>query len=69
MRKLLFEAANILIQRVARFSPLKARAMRLVARRGVKKAIVATARKLAVIMPRIWRDGTTFAWTKKELPA
>jgi transposase len=69
MRKLLYEAANILIQRVARFSPLKAWAMRLVARRGMKKAIVATARKLAVIMIRIWRDGTTFAWTKEELPA
>ena len=69
MRKLLYEAANILIQRVARFSPLKAWAMRLVARRGKKKAIVATARKLAVIMTRSWRDGTTFAWTKGELPA
>jgi transposase len=69
MRKLLYEAANILIQRVSRFSPLKAWAMRLVARRGMKKAIVATARKLAVIMTRIWRDGTTFAWTKEELPA
>ena len=69
MRKLLYEAANILIQRVSRFSPLKAWAMRLVARRGMKKAIVATARKLAVIMIRIWRDGTTFAWTKEELPA
>ncbi|SHL33368.1 Transposase IS116/IS110/IS902 family protein [Roseovarius marisflavi] len=68
MRKLLYEAANILIQRVSRFSPLKAWAMRLVARRGMKKAIVATARKLAVIMTRIWRDGTTFAWTKEELP-
>ena len=69
MRKLLYEAANILIQRVARFSPLKAWAMRLVARRGMKKAIVATARKLAVIMTRIWRDGTTFAWTKEGLPS
>lgn len=69
MRKLLYEAANILIQRVSRFSPLKAWAMRLVARRGMKKAIVATARKLAVIMTRVWRDGTTFAWTKEELPA
>ncbi len=69
MRKLLYEAANILIQRVSRFSPLKAWAMRLAARKGLKKAIVATARKLAVIMTRIWRDGTIFAWTKEELPA
>ena len=69
MRKLLYEAANILIQRVPRFSPLKAWAVRLVQRRGLKKATVATARKLAVILTRIWRDGTTFAWTKEELPA
>lgn len=69
MRKLLYEADNILIQRVSRFSPLKTWAMRLVARRGMKRAIVATARKLAVIMTPIWRDGTTFAWTKEELPA
>ncbi|MDJ0826175.1 MAG: IS110 family transposase [Rhodobacter sp.] len=68
MRKLLYEAANILIQRVARFSPLKAWAMRLVQRKGLKKATVATARKLAVILTRLWRDGTTFAWTKEALP-
>ena len=37
MGKLLYEAANILIQRVSSFSPLKAWAMRLVARRGMKK--------------------------------
>lgn len=69
MRKLLYEAANILIQRVPRFSPLKAWAVRLAERKGLKKATVAAARKLAVIMTRIWRDGTTFAWTKEELPA
>lgn len=69
MRKLLYEAANALIQRVTKFSPLKAWAMRLVQRKGLKKATVATARKLAVILTRLWRDGTTFAWTKETLPA
>lgn len=68
MRKLLYEAANILIQRVTKFSPLKAWAMRLAQRKGLKKATVATARKLAVILTRLWRDGTTFAWTKETLP-
>ena len=68
MRKLLYEAANILVHRVQRFSPLKAWAMRLMAKKGLKKALVATARKLAVIMTRIWRDNTTFAWTKEDLP-
>ena len=50
MRKLLYEAANVLIHRVPRFSPLEAWAMRLAARKGLKKAIAATARKLAVVM-------------------
>ncbi len=69
MRTLLFEAANVLITRVHRFSPLKAWAVRLAARKGFKKAAVAAARKIAVVMLRLWRDGTTFAWTKEEMPA
>ncbi len=69
MRALLYEAANVLITRVRRFSPLKAWAVRLAARKGFKKAAVATARKIAVVMLRLWRDGTTFAWTKEALPA
>ncbi|MCH6587082.1 MAG: IS110 family transposase, partial [Proteobacteria bacterium] len=69
MRTLLFEAANVLITRVRRFSPLKAWAVRLAARKGFKKAAVAAARKIAVVMLRLWRDGTTFAWTKEALPA
>ena len=41
MRKLLYAAANILIQRVPRFSPLKAWAVRLAEKKGLKKATVA----------------------------
>jgi hypothetical protein len=40
--------------------------VRLAARKGFKKAAVAAARKIAVVMLRLWRDGTTFAWTKQE---
>ena len=69
LRSMLYEAAQSMLTLSKKWSWLKAWAMRLVARRGMKKAIVATARKLAVIMTRIWRDGTTFAWTKEELPA
>jgi transposase len=65
MRTLLFEAAACLIRQVRRFSPLKAWAVRLAARKGFKKAAVATARKIAVILHCIWRDGTEFAWTKE----
>jgi transposase len=68
MRALLYEAANVLITRVQRFSPLKSWAVRLAARKGFKKAAVATARKIAVVMLRLWRDRTYFAWTREEMP-
>jgi len=67
MRSLLVEAASTLIARVRRFSSLKAWAVRLAARKGFKKAAGATARKIAVIMHRIWRNETTFIWSKEGL--
>ncbi|WP_152912359.1 hypothetical protein [Candidatus Rhodobacter oscarellae] len=65
------EASNLdaEIQAFAEFSPLKAWAMRLVQRKGLKKAMAATSRKLAVILKRQWRDGTEFGWTTESLPA
>ena len=39
--------------------------MKIARRRGPKKAIVALARRLAVIMHRIWVDGTEFRWTRE----
>jgi hypothetical protein len=39
---------------------------RIKKRRGKKKAIVALARRLAVIMHRIWVDGTEFRWTRES---
>jgi transposase len=35
----------------------------------MKKAMVALARRLAVIMHRIWVDGTEFRWTRKVVAA
>ena len=37
--------------------------------RGLKKAIVALARRLAVIMHRTWVDGTEFCWTREAAAA
>jgi transposase len=65
-RTLLYEAANVLLTRIARWSPLKAWAVRLAKRIGMKKARVALARKLAVVLLRIWTDGTNFRWSNKE---
>lgn len=65
MRSLLFEAASCLIRQVKRFSALKSWAVRLAGRKGFKKAAVATARKIAVILLTIWKDGTEFEWKKE----
>jgi transposase len=64
MRMMLYEAAQIMLVRSAKWSWLKAWAMKIARHRGMKKAIVALARRLAVIMHRIWVDGTEFRWTR-----
>jgi transposase len=70
MRTLLFEAAQVMLTRVKKWSWLKAWAMNVAKRRGLRKAIVALARRLAVIMHRMWSDGTEFRWTRENsMPA
>lgn len=68
MRGLLFEAASCVIRQVKRFSALKSWAVRLAGRRGFRKAAVATARKIAVLMLTLWKNGTEYHW-KKEAAA
>ena len=60
VRTALFEAASVLLTRTTRWSKLKAWAVRLAQRSGAKTAKVALARMLAVILHRIWIDGTDF---------
>jgi len=69
LRMYLFEAAGVLLTRVPKWSALKAWGMRLARRNGLRKAKVAVARKLAVILHRMWIDGTEFNWSKKEASA
>jgi transposase len=69
LRMYLFEAAGVLLTRVPKWSALKAWGTRLIKRNGLRKAKVAVARKLAVILHRMWIDGTEFNWSKKELAA
>ena len=52
-----------------KWSWLKAWGMRVARRRGMSRAIVAFARRLAVIMHRIWVDGTEFCWTREQATA
>ena len=58
-----------LLTRVPKWSVLKAWGMRLAKRNGLRKAKVAVARKLAVILHRMWIDGTEFTWSNKEAAA
>lgn len=66
VRTALYEAASVMLTRTVRFSPVKAWAMAVARRRGTKKARVALARKLGVILHRMWIDGTTFRWSNEE---
>jgi transposase len=66
VRTYLFEAAGTLLTRVEKWSTLKAWGLRLAKRSGIKKAKIAVARKLAVLMHRMWVDGESFRWSTAE---
>ncbi|MER9559752.1 IS110 family transposase [Mesorhizobium sp. M0323] len=67
LRTLLYEAAQVLLTHVTKWSWRKAWAMNVAKRRGRQKAIVALARRLAVIMHRIWSDGARFRWSRQDI--
>jgi transposase len=64
MRSYLYEAANVMLTRTRGSNPLKAWGLKLAKRAGWKKARVALARKMAVVLHRMWRDGTDFGAPK-----
>src|SRR5437016_12107386 len=63
MRVMLYEAAQSML-RSKKWSWLKAWAMQIARRRGMKKAIVPVPRRLAGIMTRIWGGGIEYRWTR-----
>jgi transposase len=65
VRTALYEGAHIMLTRAVRYSALKHWALEVAKRRGMKRAKVALARKLAVILHRIWGDGSTFRWGRE----
>jgi transposase len=65
MRTLLYEAATVILARHPRWSPLKSWGVRLAQRQGTKRARIGVARKLAIVLHRMWRDGTTFRWNQE----
>src|SRR5437879_9180373 len=69
VRVVLCEGAQIMLVGSRKWSWVKAWAQKLAGHRRMKKAIVALARRLAVIMHRIWVDGTEFRWTREVTAA
>jgi hypothetical protein len=67
VRGLLFEAAKVLLSRSARPCALQSWGRALAARIGTKKATMAVARKLAVLLHRMWTSGATFRWRAQRL--
>ena len=61
VRTVLYEAANVMLTRPVRLARSEALGDRGRQARGMKRAKVALARKLAVILHRMLVDGTTFA--------
>ena len=68
-RTLMYEAAVVLMTRVKRASGLKDWAEAIAKRSGVGKARVALARKLSVILHRMWCSGEPFRWTEQPASA
>lgn len=60
VRTALFEAANALLTLTRKASPLKSWGKKIAKKRGHRAACVAVARKLAIILHAMWRDGTEF---------
>jgi transposase len=67
MRYYLYEAATTFLLRSQHWSTLRAWGMRLAKKPGFKRARVAIARKLAIIMHRMWLTGETFRFSKTPM--
>jgi transposase len=68
-RTALYEAAHTLLVRSRKWSSLRAWGMQIAKRRGLARARVAVARKLAVILHRMWSDATEFRFGNEPGPA
>ena len=69
VRTALYEAANVMLTRAGRFSTLKRWGLEVAKRRGVRRAKVALARKLATVLHRLWADGSEFRFGQEAAAA
>ena len=65
-RSALYEAAHSLLIRSRKWSALRAWGMQIATRRGMARARVAVARKLATILHRMWIDGADFQFGRQQ---
>jgi transposase len=69
VRSALYEAAHVMLTRAGGFSTLKRWALEVARRRGMKRARVALARKLACVLHRMWVHGSDFRFGKETATA
>ncbi len=69
VRSALYEAANVMLTRSGKFSTLKRWALEVAKRRGMRRAKVALARKLATVLHRLWVDGSEFRFGREATAA
>ena len=69
MRATLYAAANAMLMRSIAWHSLKAWSVKLMQTKGRRRAIVAAARKIAVMLHRMWIDGSDFRLGSQEVAA
>ena len=69
LRTLLVECSTVILTRSEGWTKLKAWGLKIMKRSGIKKAATAVARKLAIIMLRMWQDKKAFIWGEKKKQA
>lgn len=66
LRSLLVEAGIVILTRSKKWSKLKAWGLKIMRKKGIKKAALAVGRKLAVIMHRMLVNGTEFVYGEQK---
>ena len=65
LRTALFQAATVMLHASRKMSWLKSWALRVLGRRGLKRATTALARRMAMVLLRMRRDGTGFRFARE----
>lgn len=66
LRMLLVECATVILTRTTGWTKLKAWGLKIMKKSGIKKAAAAVARKLAIIMLRMWQEGKAYVWGEQN---